>query len=629
MNRATNVQSTSLSRQALPAHLARPQLRADEQTEGFAVVWPPDMPQPASSVWPRRAWWAGIAGGCLALGFFVVALNHHFYERAEPFYDSMAYHQELHSVMTKSRHHGVFAALSQSIGSSTVFMPQFLAALVANWVNPSRDVGVWIQMAELAFLLGTIHYYLHSVRGFPSLLSALILTALVSVRCLYSPNGGLSDFRMDLSLALMFVTTAIWYLAAMETGRRAHFVLCGVSAGITCLFRATAPVYLIVAIAPLCVIDLIPRSTRISRLWGLGVAALTAAIVAGWFFVVNIDYLKYYYLVWNHDALARLPLKESWQHFYFVAVQLGWTALAFATVLHAMGAVAWLRRSGKRWGWSAPRRFVAALDWRLLWIGAAPAAFLAVKGAGLNPYVSMPSAFGLALFLLVPLRIWPVPIIGKWGVGLLVVAAVACGTSAFRRGWADHAGPATNAMAAHKATIEAIVADASKHDRTEPTFGVCHLYYMNSASLHSVLTFDLPSTTDATGKVSYRGVTPERLTVERGNDAEWAQVEGANDEEKLTSVIRFALEKVDYLVVADEETAKFMQTHMHWHPTNRLGVEMRRRLLESGAWQKVSDDICSRPEEVVAVYRNTRRIASQNPAVATGMDASGESRVVR
>ena len=312
---------------------------------------PPDPPLPATVHSHRSGIFAVaiLATLCLVVGLFAVRLNARFYARSQPFYDSMSYHDQVHRVMTQARADGIVAALGTACRSSTVCLPLIVAALAGPFIDPSRTVGIAIQIVELAILCGTLWYYLHRVRGLAPGVAALTVTPCLLWRCLYDFNGGLSDFRMDLSLALLFTTTVLWYLIAIATGRVGHFVTLGIAASATCLFRATAPVYLALTLAPLVITDLVPNATRPRRLAGLGIAAVTAAAGCLWFFLMNYEALHYYYVVWNTDANAQLPLRESLRHVSFAVGHIGVPAAVLAlTIPVVFGIDAWLvsRSSG-------------------------------------------------------------------------------------------------------------------------------------------------------------------------------------------------------------------------------------------------------------------------------------------
>ena len=171
-------------------------------------------------------------------------------------------------------------------------------------VEPSRMVGVWIQTGLLYLFLASLLYFLIRVKRL-SVNSALMgCLAFLGTKCLYFSNGGLSDFRMDLSLYLGFGMTCVWYLASMKSLMRWHFVMLGVSAAICCLFRATAPIYFLFTLCPLYFLELIRSDGRKEKLTGILVSFGVVLVLAGWFYFFNFEFLKFYYFDWNTDANA-------------------------------------------------------------------------------------------------------------------------------------------------------------------------------------------------------------------------------------------------------------------------------------------------------------------------------------
>lgn len=556
-----------------------------------------------------------LAGCCLAAGLFAVTLNVRFYTRNQPFFDSMSYHGQVHQVMTQARVEGVVPALGTACRSSTVCLPLVLATLLGPFVAPSRGVGIAIQTVELAVLCGSFWYYLHRVRGFLPDLAALAVAPCLLWRCLYDSNGGLSDFRMDLSLALLFATTVLWYLIAMATGRPGHFVALGIAAAATCLFRATAPVYLALTLAPLAVADLVPSATRPRRLFGLAVAASTAAAGCLWFFVVNYEALHYYYVVWNTDANAHLPLRKAVRHATFAVGHVGMPA---AVLAFSIPLVLWIdallarRRGGEppaAGSWWPP----LLPNWRMAWIGVAPILLLVVRGAGLNPFVSMPAVFGLTLAVMgleggaadtgIQAR-RP----SRAALGLLGVIAVACTAVMGAYGWKAHQGGSIDSMAAHRQVLDAIVTDARGMGRHQVRYGTTHCFYLNQASLQSVMLFDHPAAAWEGGSSRIDGVAlrPD-ATFAIAAEADLARVPGDTEAEKINHVLTTAARDIDYLAIPNEMTARFVQERMPFNVINRFAVDLRERLLQSGDWQPVSDEIRNGEDEVVRLYRNSSR----------------------
>lgn len=548
-------------------------------------------------------------GLCLAAAMFAVQLNGRFYTRNQPFYDSMSYHAQVHRVMTRAASEGLVPAVSQACRSSTVCLPLVLAAIAGPFVEPSRSVGIAIQWLELVFFVGTLAFYLARVRGFPPIASTIAVVPFLLWRCLYEPNGGLSDLRMDLSLALLYATTVLWYLIAIETGLLRHFIVLGLSAAAACLFRATAPVYLVLAVVPLVVADLVPKATRAGRLRGLAVAAVVAAVGCGWFFLLNYDALHYYYVVWNTDANAKLPFREAIRHADFSARHVGLPAAILAVAF----PLVWLVD-----GWFAGRRPLLAgrglvFDWRMAWIALAPVVLLVSRGAGLNPFVSMPAAFGLTMLLMLPVsgRVWHSLSRPAW-IGLVLLAA-GCTAVVAARGWRAHFGGGVDSMAAHRQTIRLIVDDARRTGRECVSYATTHCFYLNQDSLESVALFDVPG-------AGLEGKSPriDGVTIHTNSgfavaaEADWEAVPGDTTESKLDHMLAVADREIDYLVIPDEETSRFVQEHISHNVVNRHAIVLRRRLLDGGRWELVAGDIRNGEHEVVHVYRNAGRLAAKS-----------------
>ena len=142
-----------------------------------------------------------------------------------------------------------------------------------------------------------------------------------------------------------------------------------------------------------------PRSLRIFA--GAIVAAIMAIAICGWFYYRNFSFLKFYYVDWNQDANAHLKFTDSLRHYVNVMQHLGWMTPAFCLLFgmatfFAVGPKLALRRLAR------PTRLLRDGHWAALYIGLAPVTMLVLRGAGLNPYVSMPACFGLLMFLLTP-----------------------------------------------------------------------------------------------------------------------------------------------------------------------------------------------------------------------------------
>ena len=225
---------------------------------------------------------------CLALGIFFCSIQDLYYSHYQPFFDSVGYYDQLHAVMMTGKGEGFGASLQLASESGTVFMPYFVGTLVYQFVEPSRNLGVWIQVFQLMVLMVSVLYYFQKVKKSPSAFAIVLLAPLGLTTCFYLDFGGLSDFRMDLSLYLTYSISCTWYLVAIHTRRRLHFFAFGLAMAVTCLFRATAPVYLIVGLGPLILYELIRHSQRRQILTGIAIASLTAIAGSLWFFILRL-----------------------------------------------------------------------------------------------------------------------------------------------------------------------------------------------------------------------------------------------------------------------------------------------------------------------------------------------------
>ena len=560
-----------------------------------------------------------------AIGTFAVRLNARFYATNQPFYDSMAYNARTFRTMRICQESGLLAALRQSGTNDTVVLPDLIASFAALFVEPSRAVGIWIQMGELALLAGSLFYYFTRVRNLSASLAAVAISPFLFLQCLYLYNGGLSDFRMDLSLMLMFSLTATWYLIATATGSRLHYILLGLSCGATCLTRGTAPVYFAAVFGPMAAVDLLFHRPWKPRAKGLALAAAVAAATSLWFFVRNYNYLYYYYAVWNTAANAHLPPRESIGHFRYLEEHIGKAVFWFAVLFQlTLAADALLRQQSI--AAAVARLRTMKLNWTALWLGLAPIGLLMLLGAGLNPFVSMPAAFGCLLFALFPFRNSKQQRVSRPAFAALAVSVAVCSATAMTAGWKNHAGPAPDSMGAHKATLRAIVADARQAGKSEARYATTHSFFLNTFSLQNVAMFDIPDAHATSQQITLRGVRLEPSPCFAvAAEADWRVVHGATPEQKLEHMIEHANQQIDYLIIPTPETAAFVQKNISFNVINRYAVELRTRLLTCGQWQEISGDIRNSNDEAVRVYRNVGH-ADSATAMLSGPAGGGSAR---
>ena len=570
---------------------------------------------------PTVGWWALIVLLCAGLGIYFCSMQNLLYTHYQPFFDSMSYYNNLYAVMSTARDEGVAPALTQALDGSndTVVAPYIAGALFAPLVEPSRNFGVWLQIAELFVLLTSLFYYLSSIRKLQPGLAVILLTPFITTACLFRYSGGMSDFRMDLSLYLMFSTSCIWYLISAASRRTIHFFILGVAIAVTCLFRATAPIYLLLCLLPLVIAETIYGQQRRTYLPQCLVAIATASIGSLWFYISNFEHLHYYYFVWNSDANAKLSLAESLTHLHFAYKHLGARLIYWALILYAI--MVWagrqdeeVKRSGNAKAtllsmFRLIAECVKGTDLRLIWLALAPIGFLVLTGAGLNPYVSMPAVFGLLLCLIRPVLVSPHRLSAGKPRMLAASLAALCLILLAIKGWEDHKPDQHNSMTAHKKTIQTMVEDAKSHGLNYFNFDSSHVHYLNAASLHSAALFDVEDIELVNSKLSSDGVFIFRNSVISSvvAKANWDEVPGDKTEVKLQSLLDKADGTCDYLIVPERNTIEFLEKNISLNIINQHQRIFADHVQKSNNWTPISGPIVNSEDEIVRIFRNETR----------------------
>lgn len=543
----------------------------------------PDLTPGSRSTARRRADWPGILAITFALGLLAVWMNGILYRTQQPVYDSVSYLERLHRVMSITRDESLSEGLREATIHTTVCLPWLAGVILAPIFEPSRALAVVLQCGWIVAFLWSLNRLL-LVAGMGERWPGRLALGLVGTTAfVFFTNGGLSDFRMDLSLALGYAATLSAVLVALRRGTTGNWFAVGLLAAATCLCRATAPVYLALAAGPLLVWHLVRRNPdRRKLISGAFLASGTAIVMAGWFYLLNADYLRYYYGEWNTDANARLEFWQALRHVEMLWRQTGWAATSLAVAL-ALLRVMWPGRSplaGSRSDVAEPPALHRGLIIAAAWIALAPVLLLVGIRAGLNPFVSMPSAAGLVMLAAVWLAGWTRGL-ERWQlrvVGLLVLLAA---TGAAARGWKKHRFPNDRFMAAHRQAIDAVLEDARRN-------GIRHLRLASTGtvdattdSLFGSVLYDrddvrIHGRTVMAGEVR---IEPDRL-FDLPARANWKEVPGANEGEQIGWLVSEAVRRVDYVVLPDGPTAEELAERFGHDEINRRLPELRKRLMQ-------------------------------------------------
>ncbi|MEO8662089.1 MAG: hypothetical protein ABI693_26730, partial [Bryobacteraceae bacterium] len=316
-----------------------------------------------------------------------------------------------------------------------------------------------------------------------------------------------------------------------------------------------------------------------------GALAMTALLA-------NYEHLRFYYFIWGADPNANLPLRQSLLHFERAGESIG---IPLTVVAASMAIIQILQQ--RQW---------KSLDWRLAWLGIAPALLLALRGAGLNPFVSMPSAFGGLLFCLLPFRNqepWrPRPFFAALLVGACVLNAI--------QGGLAHHNPLGIApgMAAMKQAITLMHDDALQSHKPKVSFATAHSVGFSEGALRNVLVYDFGATLQGTDYVydgihfrvdhnwEFAPVVP--LTWE--ND-----IAGATDDAKLTTLVNFALNDIDYFFLPDQPSLDWMEKNVSNYFINTKARAFQQRLLATGRWRPLGPPLVESPHEIVQLFRKS------------------------
>ena len=556
-----------------------------------------------------------LAATCFGLAFYFCSLQTTYYQHYQPFFDSLSYYNEIHRVMTTGQNDGVAAALDHAVSSrSTVFLPKMIAALASSVFAPSRNFSVWLQTTQLFVLMGSLLYYYRRVHQTSPWHSLFLVMPLFLVSFMYERHGGVSDFRMDLSLYFTYTAACVWYLIATHTLQMKHFLILGVVIAAACLFRATAPVYLALALGPPALFQLWKSQQRRQLFKGFATVVVTVLAGSLWFFVINFELLHHYYFVWNTDANAKLPLSQSWMHIKFAVRHLG--AAFWYWCLLMNGLLLWVvvsSNQGEKTLVAKVGRYfkesLASTNLILLWFAAAPLAMLVLRGAGLNPYVCLPAVGGIYLFLLDPIA--KLKLLNQHRSGRTIsVCLLAIGLAIILNdGFRHHQKGNNYSMAAHKKIISTMLTDANEQGLASATFDSSHVYYMHTWSLASSLRFDIPQATFEDNKILVDGlvVRPRAVFSRCVATADWNVIKGSTAE-KLDSLVSRASQELDYLLMPVGESVEFMQSEVTQNVINRHQRYICDAIKADADWEPVGSPVKNRAHEMVQLYRNTQRI---------------------
>jgi hypothetical protein len=521
--------------------------------------------------------------------FYVCKLDEKFNNHWGPFYDSMSYMNQVATVYWLEKDNGLFVTLTNILrgGQSTVILPWLFTAFYAALGVPlTRLYSVWILLPLYVASLWASAVYLRIFARFGLWQSLILAFMTVSFAGVFYYNGGIYDLRMDLAQALAWILACTTFIIARDKRNVGYWVCFGLSLTICCLFRATSLVYMIFFI-PVILFDLVLLPDRIIYIKGYLIAGLILFVIAGIFFAINFQYLYFYYVVWNDDARSHLPLAESMHHITYVIDSIGRPAIAAAYILLAVNLL-------------ASRPFIKPLR-RLNWIALigflAPVGFLVIKGAGLNPFVSMLSAPAFLLFAAAPLH--GIDFVGR--TTALVAPALRIALAlAFVGANLFHTGMDGDLFMADKTRLLQLVDSLVAEARTIPRplhVAIGYVGAIDSGAIRNVLLFDRNWKPGNDGSVRQGDLAIDFLPMPVANNFEWDQLRGTNDVERAHDLATRIATTANVLIAPEEGT--FIPPR---YPSFTQAFSLNREAIDLGHFKQVLAKLVIAQHDTVSLY---------------------------
>ena len=536
----------------------------------------------------------------LLLGVYASWLSQDFYRHEAPFFDSAAYTNYLARVLGTTRLDGAAEGLDVALDASTAPLPgieTFLLTVTGVPLPSPRQLGVWLQICWMFALAVSLFFYWTRARACGPWQAVALTLPFLTIAAMFHYNGGLQDFRLDLSLYILLAAAGAWYLQTYQNASRWTWLLAGAFLALASLSRATAPVYALVIFAPVLAFRFFGQGRR-ALLSGIAWMLLPFLVIGLPYFLFHFAYLQYYYVQFSKDANANLPLGESIAHFRFAWQNLG-LVLCGAGILCALAAI---------------RRFRPGfrdMDWKLFYMGSAPVLFLALRGAGLNPFVSMPAVFGWLLFLLAPIK-------GRTPAHHPLLLVVLLGACAWNTSQARARVPVPHVrVEAFRQAIGWMREDSLRRKLPKVDFVTAHNWNFHPQFLRNVLLNEYRYQAGKRWTMSPEGIPWVREGLYKSDSLEYSyempftaavplvwreQVQGASDAEKVEWLLNQARINLDYIFLPDEPTIEFMEKYISHNYINTKTRAIRKRFLESGEWERVGVPLVVTDVERVEMY---------------------------
>lgn len=240
-------------------------------------------------------------------------------------------------------------------------------------------------------------------------------------------------------------------------------------------------------------------------------------------------------------------------------------------------------------------------------VAIAPAGFLTLKGAGLNPFVSMPSTFGILLVLISIPGLW---LVRKKSLQLVVLSIISFGCAASARNSIEShtkGNSVGHLKGGYIKILSLIESDAKKYSINNIRLATVGGGYLSSDVFSNILVFDRGFRGNdnkmSNGSISYKINSKYSFLFAA---IEWQNLPGVSDYDKITFITKDAYKNVDYLIIPNTKTIQFLEKYVSHIYVNKYIQKIQNEILSSKQWIQISENIAINPQEEYIVYRNSK-----------------------
>ena len=244
---------------------------------------------------------------------------------------------------------------------------------------------------------------------------------------------------------------------------------------------------------------------------------------------------------------------------------------------------------------------------------------LAVAGAGMNPFASMPFVFGIVMFAAAPFR-GPLPqFYGALPRKLcLLLIAAALWDAALGVRWHTKPPEFHGSMSAFTEAVHLMQDDTRSHGRSVARFATAHVAAFEVYMVRNVLIYEFHGVPKDGGVLTPDGIlfrTDLGRQLTASTLLNWKEdIPGATDEEKLRWIVDTANGKLDYFFFPDERSVAHLAKWESYNYINRRVGEIKRRVLATGRWERLGPPLKIRRGEVIELYTKKDSGRREDPA---------------